>query len=745
MRRFQRFTMIGIILVNSVVLGDAGALAQPRTPTPTLHADTGSRSTNIHVDNWSSLPNPRNGSFYIRVGQEVMRVTDGGTGSSAGRTLYVVDRGMQGTTPTAHARGAPITHLHSHSHALTARLEIAFPNIQGRDFIDNGGYPCLILITRPEVTPSDQGMISKQVTLWVKDWISNSAEPVTVEIKDGAGKRILLDWQIPNNLPNKMRVHPPGDKDDLIHRTLPANMHKSASGEYGFGISFSVMRGATPGLTPIELIARQGRHYCKVHLHLLVTTEFGSPVPLAPIGGTDAVAPTFRWVPVMGASRYEVEVFDLRRARVLHTTGVGGNFVAPQTWTANTFLVKGQTYTWRVRPLATNGTPGPWSEVQTFTVGQPAVRTTPDPVSAKDLGGGNVLLSWTDVDFEDRYAIEFWDAPNHRWVHLTTTAANATSQQITNGTGKFWRVGAAKTGDVTRYSQWAIAGSAGGTNLPNATLPGIPAQLDPEGTIDVLAPTFRWNPVAGASRYEVVVQNAARVRVLHTTGVGATANAVQSWTADAFLTAGQTYTWWVKAIATDGTAGGWSAGKTFTVERDDRRTPDPLSWTLVGVGPDITLSWTPAKDTERYVIEYWDAANRRWLTLTTLGGAATSSRVTNGVGQTLRVGAARTGRPTEYSRPYSIGGQGSTNLPPAPGELQWMPGEGTAIGLQWTKVSEATNYVIEYRTTSGWASLATFGADVTRVTIPSGHGFSYRVGARNGSGTNFSPPIHAKR
>jgi len=96
--------------------------------------------------------------------------------------------------------------------------------------------------------------------------------------------------------------------------------------------------------------------------------------------------------------------------------------------------------------------------------------------------------------------------------------------------------------------------------LSQTPVVGVPTSIGPTSSINLQRPTFSWNSVAGSPTYELTVTdlttNQAKVfNVANLTGT--------SWTANAPLTAGHNYRWWVRAH--NGTAGAWSTAKNFTI------------------------------------------------------------------------------------------------------------------------------------------------------------------------------------
>ncbi len=151
---------------------------------------------------------------------------------------------------------------------------------------------------------------------------------------------------------------------------------------------------------------------------------------------------------------------------------------------------------------------------------------------------------------------------------------------------------------ATTSANGVFNGGGGGDTSPWNTgtimkVAPTPSQLTPGATVTTFLPTLTWSAVAGATSYDVWVNNLTT----GTSQILRSQTAGTSLTATAALTLGNSYEWWVRGLAT-GSNGPWSAGAVFTVTA--LATPVQLTPNGSIQVPAPTFTWNPVAGADYY-------------------------------------------------------------------------------------------------------------------------------------------------
>jgi len=126
------------------------------------------------------------------------------------------------------------------------------------------------------------------------------------------------------------------------------------------------------------------------------------------------------------------------------------------------------------------------------------------------------------------------------------------------GNGRWW---------VRAYNEELGNGAWSSSRSFTVFLPLPPPQtISPTGAVPTLSPTYRWQPVAGATWYQLWVNDSTGTRVnqWYTAAQVNAASGECSITPSVPLTPGNC-TWWVRAWNSPQGNGPWSSGRTFLV------------------------------------------------------------------------------------------------------------------------------------------------------------------------------------
>ena len=271
----------------------------------------------------------------------------------------------------------------------------------------------------------------------------------------------------------------------------------------------------------------------------------------SPVGPTFDITPNFKWSDVPGSSRYDIWVNKVRPYFV--GQALRNQFVESNSFETHVSLGIG-TFTWWVRAYDADGVVGDWSLPKTFTIDR--VRFTAPGLATMDT---TPTIAWTNMGAA-RYEL---------WVNQVGGVAKIIYQPALDGTS-FTPTTPLPNGT---YDAWvrplAADGEAGLWSLPYQFRMDYrvgPVTISPVGVTTDTTPTFTWQPIAGAAKYDLWVNNLSTgVKQVIRIDVPHVANAATiTYTRPAFLPAGN-YRWWVQAVTAAGVRGAWSVARDFQI------------------------------------------------------------------------------------------------------------------------------------------------------------------------------------
>lgn len=308
------------------------------------------------------------------------------------------------------------------------------------------------------------------------------------------------------------------------------------------------------------------------------------PIPTltGPGASTANLTPTLTWTESDGAATYDLWVDNL-------TTGAAQ--VIRQSLTTNSFtppaaLPLGSYRTW-VQAIADTTLTGGWSIPLDFTVAAPDAPNLLGPTGTTNT---TPFFSWEAVADAAHYDL---------WVDNVTAGLSQVVRQsvpattfspdtaLPRGTYTFWVRAANSSGD---FSDWSVPGSF----VVDAVVPASPALFGPGSSTADVTPTIAWSASAGATTYDLWVDNL-------TTGATQVIRQ-QSLTTNSFTPADAlplgSYRAWVQAAGAGNTTSAWSAPLEFTITT-------PATPTLIGPTGSVSnvtpvFSWEPVPDAVHY-------------------------------------------------------------------------------------------------------------------------------------------------
>lgn len=235
----------------------------------------------------------------------------------------------------------------------------------------------------------------------------------------------------------------------------------------------------------------------------------------------------------------------------------------------------------------------------------PAIPMTVSP--SGDVSEGDVVFTWKPVAGATEYKVSFNNAGNYDAgiyksaveLNCSTGICRQTIQGFVPGSSSWW----VRSRNTTGESGWSTTSNF---TVIQLQAPTTPTALSPNGTTTAGNVTFSWNPVLGATEYNVSYNNAGN----YDPGTYKSASALgcSSGTCrytEYGLVAGSS-TWWVRAKNTLGETG-WSNTGNFTVSSPSA--PTVIGPDNVNTGGNVTFTWYPTEGAIEYNVIYSNAGN----------------------------------------------------------------------------------------------------------------------------------------
>ncbi len=307
---------------------------------------------------------------------------------------------------------------------------------------------------------------------------------------------------------------------------------------------------------------------------------------------TQDTTPTFTWAAVTGALQYEF---------VLAADEGFTNVVATRTQTGTSYTVPVQAvghYYWRVRAL----TSGLWTDWMpgwrlTITGAPPAVPTLTGPANNFRTNTEPISLAWNAVSGAASYEIQIdtaysFSTPDYL---LSATGANYDLTELSADGKVYWRVRALN--EMGAASGW----SGYRAIVVDTTPPKAPVLSSPKNAGSSRGmPTFSWEAVSGANRYQLEYDDNADFSSPLYTSEALTVTSFKPPTSDLGL-----IYWHARARDAAGNWGPWSAGRALTV-----KPPLPAAPVLASPVKDssvattrVTFDWQDVAGALKYEIQ----------------------------------------------------------------------------------------------------------------------------------------------
>ncbi len=330
-------------------------------------------------------------------------------------------------------------------------------------------------------------------------------------------------------------------------------------------------------------------------------TTATSPTLLTPTTIDVGLRPTISWTSLASAAKYEVAVNQITGnvGQVYRNANVIGTSI-----TIPTDLALGSHRVW-VRSINSSGVAGPWSQPLAFNV---AMQANALQVLGVSLNAGQ-KLDWADVPNARSYDM--------RLINVETGAVLANVANLL--TSQYTGLATLPPGKYRYFVRGNTAASTGlWSDGFDYTILSIPTLKSATAT-DTAKPTLHWNPVTGATMYEVWLSkisatgSAQRVTTVDKTNATSVPVPVS-------LALGN-YRFQVRAIDSEGKMTTWSLPSDFKVESAGKMlTPSGTTNTTTP-----TFTWQPVAGAVRYDLWVADKSGNIYVREQNLAGTSFTS------------------------------------------------------------------------------------------------------------------------
>jgi hypothetical protein len=303
-------------------------------------------------------------------------------------------------------------------------------------------------------------------------------------------------------------------------------------------------------------------------LLLTAPAQAALPTPVLADPGPGAsleALPAFGWNPVPGAETYE---FQVSADKNFNSPVLGrgeGSFSTRNTRATLKKTLPNGTYWWRVRASTKDGDTSPWTDPRSFKKNWTAAPASLSPAPGFPFAfpSSPIKLNWSPVPYAASYMFTLASDPalatvvenNGQPVETWATNYTPSGSLLPSGT-YYWNVVPVDS-EGHRGAPSPVASFA--WTWPSTTTPRV---TDLMSATEMFDPQFSWDPVSGATKYEVEVNSsqdfAAGSKVCCDQQTNSTSLAPTVVFKD------NTYYWRVRALDAAGNAGVWNVGPSFT-------------------------------------------------------------------------------------------------------------------------------------------------------------------------------------
>lgn len=391
-----------------------------------------------------------------------------------------------------------------------------------------------------------------------------------------------------------------------------------------------------------------------------------------------------------------------------------------------TGLAVGSNYNWQVKSICGSSSSG-YTAGTFSTNSSSCVSTAPSNLSSSNNSSSSTTVSWSAVSGANSYEVQYKRSTVSTWstAATATTALSWTLSSLTSGITYDWRIKANCPDGAGPYSQSQF-------NSADAPVCNAPAGLGTSG-ITTNSATVSWNTVSGAFNYSVEYK-------LSSNSSWTTMNPVSTINFNfTGLSSGTSYDWRVKTNCSSGTSG--YTQSSFTTSSPACNPPSGLTVSSITTGG-VTLSWGLVSGAVNYTLEYKLTTSSTWIVASSsltstsfnLSGLSAASNYDWRVKANCAAGSSGSTSSTFAT---------ATPVCNAPSDLSASSITNNSVTLNWSPVSGAVGYSLEYKlsSSSSWitvpGSLSTTSYSLSNLNSSSNYSWQIKTNCATG-GSNFA-------
>ena len=345
----------------------------------------------------------------------------------------------------------------------------------------------------------------------------------------------------------------------------------------------------------------------------------------------------------------------------------------------------------------------------------------------------SATISWSALNGAANYDVDYKLASSATWINVATATTSTSINQsgLLETTQYECRVRANCTNGAT--------GNYSTINFTTATTPtcGAITGLNSSDITSVSA-TVSWSALTGAATYDVEYKEASSAIWLNAVTATLSTSANLSGLSQTIL-----YDWRVRANCSNGLTGNYTQQQ-FT-------TPIPTCGLVSGLttsaitAVSATLNWSAMIGSGNYDVEYKEANSIIWINLAN-ATTSTSFNLTGLLANTLYDWKVRANCTNDLTGDYTTT-TFTTLPPPSCGNVTGLvssPILATSATLNWTALSGAGNYDVEYKIASSesWTNAGTgissTSLNLTGLTVLTLYDWRVRANCTNGLTGNYT-------